>query len=265
VVNDGTLNSAAATVTITASQNLAPIASAISDVTLGVAPLTVNFDASASYDPEGGLVTYSWSFGDVASGANNIATGVYASHTFNTAGKYTVMVDVTDNFGNVTQASVIIDLGGVPNGPSTGGDTGLNLTVHEAKVDYGKQGKVKGKVSLKAGVTFPATINPTDRIFLSIDRVVLVDAMFSEFKAEDKPGEYEYKGRHLEAEINLTKATIKVKAHKMELSGIDNSDGVDVDALIGHITGYDSVLLQAKHDDSEGKRKLSYKNKQYDD
>jgi len=271
VVNDGVLNSAAATVLVTVSQNLPPVATATSDVATGDIPLTVNFDASASYDPEGGLVTYSWNFADPTTGVNNISNLPNPIHTFNNAGTYTVLVDVIDNFGNVTQASVnIIATDPVVVTPLPGGDTGtgsneLELIVHEAKVDYGKEGKVKGKVSVKAGFINIGTPAADDRVAVSLDGVVLLDVPFSEFKAEDKPGEFEYKGKHLKAEINFTRSTIKVKRHKMVLFGIDNSDGVDVEVSIGSLSGFESIEMKAKHDDHEGKRKLSYKNKLYDD
>jgi PKD repeat protein len=270
VVNDGALNSAAATVLVTATQNLAPVATASSDVYTGVAPLTVNFDASASYDPEGGALTYSWNFADPTTGVNNVSNLPNPSHAFNTAGTYTVLVDVIDDFGNVTQASVdIIATDPVVTYPP-GGDTGtgsneLELNVHEAKVDYGKNGKVKGKVSVKAGFINIGSPAADDRIAVSLDGVVLLDVPFSEFQAEDKPGEYEYKGKHLKAEINISKPTIKVKRHKMVLSGIDNSDGVDIKVSIGSLSGFENIEMKAKQDDHEGKRKLSYKNKQHDD
>jgi len=38
-----------------------------------------------------------------------------------------------------------------------------------------------------------------------------------------------------EAKIDFSKSTIKVKRHKMILSGIDNSDGVDVEASISSL------------------------------
>ncbi|HLE46623.1 MAG TPA: PKD domain-containing protein, partial [Thermoplasmata archaeon] len=52
----------------------------------------VAFDASASYDPDGSIVSYSWDFGDAASG-----TGVTPSHAYAAPGLYTVALTVVDN------------------------------------------------------------------------------------------------------------------------------------------------------------------------
>ena len=51
-------------------------------------------DARTSSDPEAGALTYAWDFGDGATG-----TGVTASHTYASAGTYTVGLTVTDNGG----------------------------------------------------------------------------------------------------------------------------------------------------------------------
>jgi len=272
VVNDGALNSAAATVLVTASQNLAPIATATAPVTTGDVPLTVSFDASASYDPEGGIVSYSWNFADPATGVNNISILPNPVHTFNTAGTYTVLVDVIDDFGNVTQASVsIIATDPVvvtppPVDPGMVNSNELELLVYEAKVDYGKEGKVKGKVSVKVGFINAGMPTAGDRVSVSLDGVVLLDVPFSEFKAkDDKQGEFEYKGKKLKAKIDFTKSTIKIKCHKMVLSDIDNSDGVDIEVSIGSLGGFENVEMKAKHDNNKDEFKLSYKNKQHDD
>ncbi len=53
---------------------------------------TVRFDASASYDPDGDIMEYAWSFGDGA-----VATGVVASHRYDTMGTYDVVLTIRDN------------------------------------------------------------------------------------------------------------------------------------------------------------------------
>jgi len=57
---------------------------------------TVTFNASASYDSDGTIVSYSWNFGD-----NNITTAIipYIAHTYNQPGNYSVTLNVTDSNG----------------------------------------------------------------------------------------------------------------------------------------------------------------------
>jgi len=71
-----------------------PVASFIYDKSSDLAPETVNFDATASHDPDGNIVDYAWDFGDAETGAGDIA-----SHYYATAGPFTVTLTVTDNEG----------------------------------------------------------------------------------------------------------------------------------------------------------------------
>ena len=54
--------------------------------------LEVTFDASASNDPDGSIVSYEWDFGD-----GNTGAGVNPTHTYAAGGTYTVILTVTDN------------------------------------------------------------------------------------------------------------------------------------------------------------------------
>ena len=55
---------------------------------------TVTFNATASYDPDGTIVSYVWDFGDNTTGGGNITT-----HAYTDDGNYTVTLNVTDNDG----------------------------------------------------------------------------------------------------------------------------------------------------------------------
>ncbi|MEA2090146.1 MAG: PKD domain-containing protein, partial [Thermoproteota archaeon] len=55
---------------------------------------TVTFDASASYDPDGTIISYEWDFSD-----GGHATGKIVTHEFSTAGDFSVTLNVTDNDG----------------------------------------------------------------------------------------------------------------------------------------------------------------------
>jgi glucose/arabinose dehydrogenase len=92
-----------------AAANQPPTARLIANPANGPAPLTVNFDATGSSDPEGGPLTYSWDLnGD---GTYGDATGVTASYTYTTAGVYHPSVRVTDTGGASDTASVNVTVG----------------------------------------------------------------------------------------------------------------------------------------------------------
>ncbi|MGW4945036.1 PQQ-dependent sugar dehydrogenase [Actinoplanes sp. NPDC004185] len=86
--------------------NQAPVARAGADRTSGGAPLTVNFSAAGSSDPEGGALSYSWNFGD-----GSTSTQANPSHTFTDSGQRAVTLTVTDPAGRTGSATVTITVG----------------------------------------------------------------------------------------------------------------------------------------------------------
>ena len=76
------------------ASNRAPIASFIRTPNSGSVPLPVNFDASASNDPDGDALTYSWNFGDGTTGS-----GRTIQKTYNSSGKFRVVLTVSDSKG----------------------------------------------------------------------------------------------------------------------------------------------------------------------
>ncbi len=89
--NRGATGTTTAQVTVAAAPaNQLPVASFSSTVS----GLTVKVDGSASADPDGTIASYTWAFGDGGS-----ATGATPSHTYATAGDYTVTLTVKDNAG----------------------------------------------------------------------------------------------------------------------------------------------------------------------
>ena len=66
-------------------------------------PREISFDASASYDPDGHIVSYEWDFGDGGTGS-----GVNPSHTYTSKGEYLVTLKVTDNDGLTDTATTQI-------------------------------------------------------------------------------------------------------------------------------------------------------------
>lgn len=77
----------------------------------GYQPLTVRFDASDSFDPNGDALIYSWDFGDGTTG-----TGVAPDHTYDQAGTFTVHVDVTDTRGATDRATATVTSRAIPSG-----------------------------------------------------------------------------------------------------------------------------------------------------
>ena len=119
---DGRGGSDEVSITITVSENNenAPVAAVAATPLSGTAPLTVNFDAGASTDPDGDPLSYAWSFGDGGS-----ATGEATSHTYTSPGSYTAVVTVSDGTGLSDQVSVEIT---VTPGETGGCDFGTPLT-----------------------------------------------------------------------------------------------------------------------------------------
>ena len=93
--------------------NPPPVAVIAADKAYGVGPLTVQFDASGSYDSNLPLISYEWDFGD-----GQTATGLQASHTFATTEtgpkSYEVSLTVTDSLGETDTESMIISLNNTP-------------------------------------------------------------------------------------------------------------------------------------------------------
>ncbi len=89
------------TVTINVTDG-SPIASFTASADSGVIPFDISFDASASSDPTGGTLTYSWDFGNGLT-----ATGVTATTSFTQVGTYVVNLTVTNSFGSSVETTTI--------------------------------------------------------------------------------------------------------------------------------------------------------------
>jgi PKD repeat protein len=89
--------SQARSATATFAPNLPPHAS----FTLNCISLLCKFDASGSSDPDNGIASYAWSFGD----GSIPQSGQTVSHTYPKAGSYTVTLTVTDNGGATASTS----------------------------------------------------------------------------------------------------------------------------------------------------------------
>ncbi len=97
------------------STEQAPVASIVPDFDSGIAPLTVNFNGSASLDPEGSLTNYEWDLdGDGLfneTGAEQTAAGqTTAQETYAAPGSYDVTLRVTDAADLQDEATVQINV-----------------------------------------------------------------------------------------------------------------------------------------------------------
>lgn len=91
--------------------NLRPIPITVNDTLYGTSPLSVDFNGSQSYDPEGGEITYNWNFGDGTS-----ASGPVVSHEFSANGleSFTTVLTVTDSLGASNEKRIHISLNNTP-------------------------------------------------------------------------------------------------------------------------------------------------------
>ncbi len=100
-VSDGTFSDST-TMTIEAL-DLPPVADFTATPVHGQPPLFVEVDASASFDPNGGPLTYSWDFGD-----GTTASTMDADHEYANEGIYNIILTVTDENGNISTSSTTI-------------------------------------------------------------------------------------------------------------------------------------------------------------
>jgi PKD repeat protein len=94
------------------ADNISPVAvidPAAQTITAGEA---ATFNADASFDEDGEIVSYTWNFGDQSSTlARHASQGPSAQHVFYEAGLHTITLTVTDNMGatNSVEAQVRVN------------------------------------------------------------------------------------------------------------------------------------------------------------
>jgi glucose/arabinose dehydrogenase len=91
----------------TGGANRSPTAVVTATPMSGPLPLTVQFDGSASSDPDGNPLTHSWDFGD----GSDPVSGPTASHTYAAAGTFLARLTVSDGAGGSGTATVRLDPG----------------------------------------------------------------------------------------------------------------------------------------------------------
>jgi PKD repeat protein len=99
--------------------------------------LSCTFNAAASFDSDGTIVSYDWDLGD-----GNIATGISPSHTYGADGTYIVTLTVTDDAGAVASVSQEVTVAAVvtnqpPVASFTSNCTDLTCTFTSTSTDDG--------------------------------------------------------------------------------------------------------------------------------
>ncbi len=120
-----------------------PVAAISASPMSGSAPLAVSFDGSASYDPDGSIVSYAWDFGDGATATTAAAT---TSHAYTSGGTFQARLTVTDNSGRTAASPpATITVIGPP-------ETTATVSVSTADDDYKENST--GTLSKSAGEHF---------------------------------------------------------------------------------------------------------------
>jgi PKD repeat protein len=187
-VTDTTGYTSSSTKTVTASAppaNQAPEAKLAVTPTSGTAPLAVTASTSGSSDPDGTIASVVIDFGD-----GTRSNSASASHTYSTAGTYTVIATVTDNGGlsasatstitaaapanqaPVAKLSVTPTTGTAPLAvtASTAGSSDPDGTIASVVIDFGdgtKANTASASHTYSAAGTFTITATVTDNGGLS--------------------------------------------------------------------------------------------------
>ncbi|MCH7472706.1 PKD domain-containing protein [bacterium] len=88
--------------------NISPLAAIAANPSAGEAPLAVDFDASASTDPDGNIVLYEWDWERDGAYDEDTAASAAAQHTYSALGTYQATVRATDDNGAADTASLAI-------------------------------------------------------------------------------------------------------------------------------------------------------------
>lgn len=104
---------------LAAPDNDPPVASLTADPLLGDIPMAVDFNASASHDPDGEIVKYEWDWDGAESGWlwEDSGTSPTIQHTYDVVDAYSATLRVTDDAGGMNLAQVTINATAPGNDP----------------------------------------------------------------------------------------------------------------------------------------------------
>jgi len=93
---------------------LPPVAVLAADATEAFVGAPIGFDGGESYDPDGAIVAYAFDFGD---GARSEGAQATAAHAYASPGAYEVVLQVTDDDGNVSATQITVTVRAPPSTP----------------------------------------------------------------------------------------------------------------------------------------------------
>jgi PKD repeat protein len=210
-------------ITVTSSNN-PPVASPTATPTSGPAPLPVQFTANAS-DPDGDTLAYSWDFGD-----GTTSTEANPLHTYATAGTYVAWLTVSDGQAQISTSLTIV------------AEPSVDLSIASVTIKGGKG--TLANVNVEADIT-PGTPDAGDLISMYMDGAELFTAPFSDFKMskKDGPGAYQLKSSDLAVTLYTIEGYIKVIRHNVDISTVDNSNGVQFEFHSGTKAAVETVIM----------------------
>jgi hypothetical protein len=161
-------------------QDRPPTASFTSTPSSAPTGTAITFDGTGSYDLDGTVVSYSWAFGDGATGTGSVVT-----HSYSPAKPYTVTLTVTDNGGvtgsTTSQVTIgdrppVVSFTPSPSTANTGQSITLSITVSDpdgtivsTRVDWGDSiVQLYSGAITSASHSYSSTGSSTSKIFTII-------------------------------------------------------------------------------------------------
>ena len=218
------------TITVNPPGNTPPEASPTATPNSGAAPLTVAFAANA-FDADGDELTYAWDFGDPTS-ADNTSTEENPSHTYDNPGTYVAWLTVSDGELEVTESLTITV------------SSPIELSVARADVVFRRCTSSMGTVEMAADFSAPMPC-ASDQVAVYFDGIRLFDVPFSHFRQGLlNPDAYNYISLTTFVRINFATKKIIVIRWCLNLSALDNANGVDVELMMGDDTAVENILME---------------------
>ncbi len=138
--DDGATDTASSTIYVSAPANQPPTASFTVSPGSGPAGTLFLYNAAASFDPDGAIVSYQWEYGD-----GSFGTGQTSQHVYATPGTYTVRLTILDDdsASDTTTRTVSVQSAGAPDlviqnmvhsptSPTIGQNVAFTITVRNA-------------------------------------------------------------------------------------------------------------------------------------